>query len=50
MTVNFAHCLFEQSGIFKKVFKQYNIPAYDYDISNSYKSTDFIVDLFENIS
>ena len=34
MTVNFAHCLFEQSGTFKKEFISLGIPAKDYDLCN----------------
>lgn len=43
------HCLFEQSGVFKNVFKKYGHNAYDYDILNEYNETDNIVDLFEQI-
>lgn len=37
MKVRFAHCMFEQSGIFKNAFRQLDIPSLDYDIQNYYK-------------
>jgi hypothetical protein len=43
------HCLFEQSGTFKNVFKKYGHNAFDYDILNDYNETDNIIDLFEQI-
>ena len=43
------HCLFEQSGTFKKEFKKLGYEAYDYDIQNEFGETDHVVDLFENI-
>lgn len=49
MTVNFAHCLFEQSGTFKKEFQKMGIAAKDYDIQNDFGETDVIVDLFHQI-
>lgn len=49
MTVNFVHCLFEQSGTFKRAFKALGIGAYDYDIQNDYRETDFQCDLFAEI-
>lgn len=49
MTVNFAHCFFEQSGTFKKEFKKLGIPAKDYDIRNDFGETDCVCDLFEEI-
>lgn len=49
MTVNFAHCFFEQSGIFRDEFRKLNIPAMDYDIANEFGTTDFIMDLFAQI-
>lgn len=49
MTVNFVHCLFEQSGTFKRAFKELGIPAWDYDIQDRYGETDIQVDLFKNI-
>lgn len=44
-----VHCLFEQSGTFKKVFKEYGHKAYDYDILDDYGETDFKIDLFAEI-
>jgi hypothetical protein len=44
-----AHCLFEQSGTFKKEFRKLGIEAYDYDILNDFGETDYIVDLFSEI-
>lgn len=44
-----AHCLFEQSGTFKKEFIKLGITAYDYDIQNEYGETDYIIDLFGEI-
>lgn len=43
------HCLFEQSGTFKNVFKEFGNEAYDYDILNDYGQTDFQIDLFNEI-
>ena len=43
------HCLFEQSGTFKNVFKEYGHEAWDYDILNDYGQTDFKIDLFREI-
>lgn len=43
------HCLFEQSGTFKNVFKSYGHEAWDYDILNDYGETDYQIDLFEQI-
>ncbi len=43
------HCLFEQSGTFKNVFKAHGHRAYDYDILNHYGQTDFQIDLFQEI-
>jgi len=43
------HCLFEQSGTFKNVFKEFGNEAYDYDILNDYGQTDFKIDLFKEI-
>lgn len=45
-----VHCLFEQSGTFKKQFKKYGIEAYDYDIQNEFNETDYIIDLYEEIN
>lgn len=44
-----VHCMFEQSGTFKKEFKKLGIYAEDYDIQNNFGETDHIVDLFEEI-
>lgn len=49
MTVNFAHCLFEQSGTFKKEFQRLGIPAMDYDIADDFGETDVLCDLFTQI-
>ena len=49
MTVKFAHCLFEQSGTFKRAFEDFGIQAYDYDIGNDYGETDILVDIFAEI-
>lgn len=44
-----VHCLFEQSGTFKKEFEKLGIPAEDYDIFNHFNETDHIIDLFAEI-
>ena len=44
-----VHCLFEQSGTFKKEFKKLGYKAYDYDIQNNFGETDHVIDLFEQI-
>lgn len=49
MTVNFAHCFFEQSGTFKRAFQNLGIPAKDYDIQNEFGETDVRTDLFKLI-
>ena len=49
MVIKNVHCLFEQSGTFKNVFLKLGIPAFDYDIKNDFKQTDFICDLFYEI-
>lgn len=49
MTVNFAHCLFEQSGTFKRAFVNLGIPAKDYDIQNRFGETDVQIDLMREI-
>ena len=49
MRPTFVHCLFEQSGTFKRVFKELGIPAQDYDIQNEFNETDNVVDLFSEI-
>ena len=43
------YCLFEQSGTFKKVFKELGYEAFDADIQNNFGETDFQIDLFEEI-
>ncbi|MCI8654560.1 MAG: hypothetical protein HFJ48_01615 [Clostridia bacterium] len=43
------HCLFEQSGTFKKEFKKLGYDAYDYDIQNEFNETDYVCDLFTEI-
>lgn len=49
MKPNKVHCFFEQSGTFKNEFIKAGIDAFDYDIQNEYKQTDYIVDLFKEI-
>lgn len=44
-----AHCLFEQSGTFKKAFQKLGVTAYDYDIQNEFGETDNVCDLFAEI-
>lgn len=44
-----AHCLFEQSGTFKKAFQRLGVTAYDYDIQNEFGETDNVCDLFAEI-
>ena len=44
-----AHCLFEQSGTFKKEFQKLGVEAFDYDIQNEFGETDYVVDLFAEI-
>lgn len=44
-----VHCLFEQSGTFKRAFRQLGISAFDYDIQDQFGETDFKIDLFECI-
>ena len=39
-----VHCLFEQSGTFKREFIKLGIPAYDYDIQNNFGETDHVID------
>lgn len=43
------HCLFEQSGTFKNVFKEFGHEALDYDILNEHGQTDVQIDLFKEI-
>ena len=49
MKVNTVHCLFEQSGTFKREFKKLGIPAKDYDLCNEFGETDWQGDLFAQI-
>lgn len=44
-----VHCLFEQSGTFKRAFMEFGIPAEDYDIQNNFGETDHQIDLFAEI-
>ena len=44
------HCLFEQSGTFKKEFKKLGYESYDYDLLNDYDETDYQIDLFNEIN
>lgn len=44
-----VHCLFEQSGTFKREFIKLGIDAEDYDIRNNFGETDHIDDLFKAI-
>ena len=44
-----VHCLFEQSGTFKREFIKLGIPAEDYDIQNNFGETDHTDDLFKAI-
>lgn len=49
MEIKKVHCLFEQSGTFKREFLKLGIPAEDYDICNEFGETDHVVDLFSEI-
>lgn len=49
MKIDKVHLLFEQSGTFKKAFKNLGINAEDYDIQNEFGETDHIIDLFGEI-
>ena len=49
MKIRKVHCLFEQSGSFKKAFKSIGIDALDYDIENQFGETDHVIDLFHEI-
>ena len=44
-----VHCFFEQSGTFKKAFKELGYKAIDYDILNDFGETNKVVDLYKNI-
>lgn len=48
MVFDTVHCLFEQSGTFKKAFEELGYKAIDYDI-NKTENVDVVVDLFEQI-
>ena len=43
------YCLFEQSGTFKKCFKELGCDVVDVDIENNFNETDMQVDLFDQI-
>lgn len=49
MKIKRAHCLFEQSGMFKNEFIKLGIPAEDYDILDDFGETDHVIDLFAEI-
>lgn len=49
MKINKVHCMFEQSGTFKKELLSLGIPAEDYDILDEFGQTDHKVDLFHEI-
>ena len=44
-----VHCMFEQSGTFKREFIKMGIPAEDYDIQDNFNETDHVIDLFHEI-
>lgn len=48
MVFDTVHCLFEQSGTFKKAFEELGYKALDYDI-NKTENVDVVIDLFEQI-
>ena len=50
MQIDRVRCLFEQSGTFKDEFAKFGIIAYDYDIRNDFKKTDYQVNLFKQIA
>lgn len=45
-----VHCMFEQSGTFKREFMKMGIPAVDYDCQNNFDETDNVCDLFGHIN
>lgn len=49
MVFNTVHCLFEQSGTFKKAFEKLGYKAFDYDI-NKTENVDVVTNLFFQIS
>lgn len=44
------HCLFEQSGTFKRAFSEFGLRGIDYDIRNDYEQTDYVCDIFKEIN
>lgn len=44
-----VHCMFEQSGTFRDEFRKLGYKAFDYDIQNEFKKTDYVIDLFGEI-
>ena len=44
------HCMFEQSGTFKREFAKLGFKAEDYDILNQFNETDHVIDLFGEIN
>lgn len=48
MVFDTVHCLFEQSGTFKKAFEELGYKAIDYDVHKT-ENVDVVVDLFEQI-
>lgn len=44
-----VHCMFEQSGTFKREFIKLGYHAEDYDIQNNFGETDHVMDLFAEI-
>lgn len=44
-----VHCLFEQSGTFKKQFQSLGIDAEDYDLQNEFGETNHVIDIFNEI-
>ena len=49
MKINKVHCLFEQSGTFRDVFRNKGYEAYCYDLENQFNETDYQIDLFNEI-
>lgn len=49
MKIKVVHCLFEQSGTFRDVFRNKGYEAYCYDIENKFNETDYQIDLFNEI-
>lgn len=49
MIFNNVHCLFEQSGTFRDIFRAYGYNSYDYDICNDFMKTNYQCDLFVQI-